>query len=288
MCCFGDTRRLGAALPAGTNGHLRVEELTEQDGAEAVAVAVDAFLSGEVTLDFVCGPENARGRDADADARRREVAEAMYGWSWHLCICFGRCFGIRGSNGALQAVAMCMPPGAVRNGQVETPARSLRVLRRMGIPPLFQGSPRYGNTMARLDAAQEVLHKLHTTAAAGRHWYVYILAARPEVQGQGHGSALLAAVASMAEVDGVPVYLETAGEANRDYYMRRGFAVRAQEGGGAPPTPRATTAAPPASSAAPPYGDVAGGALVGYGMVLEPAAAAAAAAAARSGGGERA
>ncbi len=56
-------------------------------------------------------------------------------------------------------------------------------------------------------------------------WVLHSLAVDPAVQGQGVGSALLAAVREHA--GDVPVTLETASASARDFYLRRGFAVTA-------------------------------------------------------------
>lgn len=57
------------------------------------------------------------------------------------------------------------------------------------------------------------------------HWYLETLGTLPERQGQGLGSALLAAMAERLDADGVPAYLESSNERNVPLYRRYGFEV---------------------------------------------------------------
>jgi GNAT superfamily N-acetyltransferase len=56
------------------------------------------------------------------------------------------------------------------------------------------------------------------------HVYLWFLAADPDLQGRGVGSALLAALLAEADEDGLPTYLETAKPDNLPFYARFGFA----------------------------------------------------------------
>lgn len=68
---------------------------------------------------------------------------------------------------------------------------------------------------------------LATLAPASPHWYLGVLATRPEHQGRGLASALLARVAERSDADRLPCFLETSSAANRAFYEMRGFAVAA-------------------------------------------------------------
>ena len=58
---------------------------------------------------------------------------------------------------------------------------------------------------------------------AGPHLYLWVLGVDPEAQGRGIGRALLQDVIGRAEAQRVPVYLETATQANVAMYRRFGF-----------------------------------------------------------------
>jgi ribosomal protein S18 acetylase RimI-like enzyme len=60
------------------------------------------------------------------------------------------------------------------------------------------------------------------------HWYLNMLATHPDWQRRGLGSALMAAVFEIADLEGVPCYLETETEQNVAYYRHHGFEVRSE------------------------------------------------------------
>jgi GNAT superfamily N-acetyltransferase len=57
------------------------------------------------------------------------------------------------------------------------------------------------------------------------HFYLRLLGVRPELQGQGLGSALMQPVLTQCDELGMPAYLETETEANVCYYEKKGFRV---------------------------------------------------------------
>jgi ribosomal protein S18 acetylase RimI-like enzyme len=57
------------------------------------------------------------------------------------------------------------------------------------------------------------------------HWYLGVLGTRPERQGTGVGSALLAPVLTRCDEEGMPAYLESSKESNIAFYRRHGFEV---------------------------------------------------------------
>ena len=58
------------------------------------------------------------------------------------------------------------------------------------------------------------------------HWYLAILGTDPEHQGGGVGSALIEAVTTRCDEQGLGAYLESSKEQNVPFYARHGFAVR--------------------------------------------------------------
>ena len=57
------------------------------------------------------------------------------------------------------------------------------------------------------------------------HHYLFLLGTRPEWQGRGLGSSLMAPVLEMCDRDSVPAYLEATCERNKQLYLRHGFEV---------------------------------------------------------------
>ena len=59
-------------------------------------------------------------------------------------------------------------------------------------------------------------------SASHRHLEIVIIATAPECQGRGVGSALLRFLGEVADADGVPTHLETAGSRNSGFYANKG------------------------------------------------------------------
>jgi len=60
------------------------------------------------------------------------------------------------------------------------------------------------------------------------HWYLPVIGTRPDMQGRGHGAALLRPVLEICDRTGVPAYLEATTERNRALYARHGFVATAE------------------------------------------------------------
>lgn len=58
------------------------------------------------------------------------------------------------------------------------------------------------------------------------HWYLAMIGADPEAQGQGHGAALLRSGLAKADAAGLPAYLESSKPSNLPFYEHFGFTVR--------------------------------------------------------------
>ncbi len=76
------------------------------------------------------------------------------------------------------------------------------------------------DVLARLDHYDEAVHAAGTPEP---HWYLGVLATRPDRAGTGLATAVLEPVLRQADLDGVDCCLETSTLANRAFYARRGF-----------------------------------------------------------------
>lgn len=117
--------------------------------------------------------------------------------------------------------AVCMPPGAwqlpPRVAIAQGPAFWRAFGRRL---PLATG----------LQTAMELRHERRP------HWYVLAVGVRPEHQGRGLGSALLAPTLERCDREGLPAYLEASSERSAALYERLGFRhVRELRFAGSPP-----------------------------------------------------
>lgn len=74
---------------------------------------------------------------------------------------------------------------------------------------------------AALKPAEEALHE----AVPEPHWYLDIIAVEPAAQGRGIGSALLHAVAALADADAVPIALLIDNPTPLKFYQRLGYEV---------------------------------------------------------------
>jgi GNAT superfamily N-acetyltransferase len=112
------------------------------------------------------------------------------------------------------------PMGMARSGMLTAPFR-------VGFASLGR--------FARANATMEPVHK----KAMGDlpHWQLLIVAVDPDLQGQGHGAALVRQGLDRVDRDGLPCYLDTSKAANVPFYEYLGFAAVDQVplGKGGPP-----------------------------------------------------
>ncbi len=113
----------------------------------------------------------------------------------------------------LQGVAVWLPPMAYpwKPGRK---ARAVPALARVlaADPLAFPRFVRYGAALERDHPAEP-------------HWYLEALSVRPAAQRRGLGACLLAPSLRRADSEGRPCYVETADEANVQYYERFGFSL---------------------------------------------------------------
>lgn len=104
------------------------------------------------------------------------------------------------------AGAVWEPPGA--EGDAEQMATVLEEVAGEYAPRLF-----------------ELFELLEQTHPQQPHYYLFLLATRPELQCRGIGSALMRSVLEICDRDEIPAYLEATNERNRALYLRHGFEV---------------------------------------------------------------
>jgi GNAT superfamily N-acetyltransferase len=109
------------------------------------------------------------------------------------------------------AVAMWIPPGGNLIGPDVAAARYGEMLRGLPAP-----------SAERIAATDDVVDTLLPSAP---HWYLGVLATRPERRGSGLATAVCGPVFAAADRSGLTVVLETSTATNVAFYTRRGFAV---------------------------------------------------------------
>jgi GNAT superfamily N-acetyltransferase len=71
----------------------------------------------------------------------------------------------------------------------------------------------------------EILGLMEEKHPVEPHYYLFLLGTRPERQGRGLGSSLMAPVLQTCDRDRAPAYLEATSERNKQLYLRHGFEV---------------------------------------------------------------
>lgn len=75
------------------------------------------------------------------------------------------------------------------------------------------------------DRVFQVLGLMEEKHPTDPHYYLFFLGTRPEWQGRGIGSALMAPVVANCDRERIPAYLEATSERNKALYLRHGFHV---------------------------------------------------------------
>lgn len=186
------------APPARTPAGIEVGPLVRSQTGAAARMLAEAFLDDPA---WSAGSPRRRGhrRLANRASFRALLAAA------HRC---GVAVQRAGTGAAVEGVAVSFDPGHwPPPGRVE--AFDLLWLALAGPAPALRSY--------RDEAVMRGAH------LAGPHLYLWVLGVDPEAQGRGIGRALLQDVIGRAEAQRVPVYLETATQANVAMYRRFGF-----------------------------------------------------------------
>lgn len=121
----------------------------------------------------------------------------------------GRAFdrGVVDEDYFLRAAALWFPPG------IEPDGEAILAHLEATMPP---------ERLAALGAGMEMQNAMHPRQP---HWYLPWMGLRPDAQGKGVGSALLATGLARVDADGLPAYLEATNWRNAAFYARHGFEV---------------------------------------------------------------
>lgn len=169
--------------------------------ADAAAVAQDlsaAFASDPVFNWFLRA-------DARHDAARQRLFNLLIG----MGLADGEIF--RPASGG--AAAIWLPSESLG------PTPFLQELR--ALPTILQATG--FSRLARMSAMRTMMDAHHPKAPP--HAYLWFLGVRPEAQGLGVGSRLLAHGLARVDAKGLPAYLESSSPANVPLYRRYGFEV---------------------------------------------------------------
>lgn len=82
-------------------------------------------------------------------------------------------------------------------------------------------SPFPSEIQERFRILGELMEMAHPRNRA--HWYLNVIATRPDQQGQGLGAEALRPVLDRCDADGIPAYLESSNPRNMTLYRRHGF-----------------------------------------------------------------
>lgn len=117
------------------------------------------------------------------------------------------------------AAAVTGPPGAIPYGRMsggEMGDWCQKAGMEMAIEVLASGPPAMRNRTLGTWQGQAHGDKNH------KHLEIIIIATAPECQGRGFGTVLLRFLGEVADADGVPTHLETAGSRNAGFYANKG------------------------------------------------------------------
>jgi len=119
-----------------------------------------------------------------------------------------------------EAAALWRSPGHAHSGAMEFLRTLLPLLSAFGT-----ALPRGLHVQASIDANR----------LEGRFWYLHYVGVRPVQQGRGHGGRIIRAQTTIADVQALPCWLETATRENVSLYERLGFSTMVEwdvKGGG--------------------------------------------------------
>ena len=174
-----------------------VERLTETQIFEAARTLANAFQNDPLEM-YVFPDPNERAQRSPAQ----------------LCVLVreGYLHGEVFTTAGLTGVSVWMPPGRVTTADQAAQSGFRQLPQLMGDEAFM----RFGRVLDYLSDA-------HSRGIPEEHWYLGVVGVRPELQGRGHGHALLKPIMARADAEGVPICLDTAQPRVKSFYERLGF-----------------------------------------------------------------
>jgi GNAT superfamily N-acetyltransferase len=127
-------------------------------------------------------------------------------------VCQGSLFGEVFATERMTGISAWMPPGTVTTFEQASQTG-------------FQELPRLMGNAAfeRLGRVLDYLSDAHRQGLPAEHWYLMIVGVLPELQGRGHGQALLEPLMARADAASMSICLDTAQPKVKPFYERLGF-----------------------------------------------------------------
>jgi len=205
----------------------RICALTLEDELPTVDCLTESFLGSEdnepeASSRWVLGQKYKDDFESD---ELRSWYKWFKRWDFLESIHYGAVFGVRDLEDKAKILGcLCVfPPGSYEKLGLLSYNATLE--RMASIAPHYQRPQLYeqltGARYAQFLQLMVVKHK--EIMGSKKHWYVFLLGVRPEAQGKKIGKALLTFVASLADHDDLPVYIETVGDRNRSIYEYFGY-----------------------------------------------------------------
>lgn len=146
---------------------------------------------------------------APNETRRRKVILWLYSHNVQYGLQYGEVY----TTDDLNAVAVWLPPGHS--------ALTLHGLLRTGyaLAPFKLG----WRAFIRIVRYSMVKNRLHKRCGRARHWYLFLIAVDPAVQGRGVGEKLLQPILDKADAERATCFLETTNGRSLQFFKRLGF-----------------------------------------------------------------
>ena len=206
-----------------------VVSLTASDREAAARVIGNAFAgtptaAPEWAWHWVMGPTMSDR----AEPQRAATMQYMHGWNI-FATSGAHILGIRAPDGELQAAVVCWKSPGGSKGVGTSVCGALTYISKdfdgthKPLPLYMKSRKLIDKRLNALIKAQKSMKQEH---APGPHYYISAVAVEPTAQGTKLGSKLMAAVAAMADADGLPCYTEVSGS-TRDVYAHLGYEEKA-------------------------------------------------------------